>query len=193
MTSKNIILGSKSPRRQEILSWAGFSFSIKDIDCDESYPENLPVDEIARYLAQKKSKELQITNEQLLITADTTVVLGNKVLEKPKDEDEAKAMLNRLSNNTHQVITGVCIRTKEQSLDFQETTTVRFNPLSEEDITFYVEEYQPLDKAGAYGIQEWISLKGIHSIKGSYYNVVGLPIEKLEEILALEFNIKNIS
>lgn len=178
----NIILSSNSPRRKELLAGLDLRFEVRVIpDIDESYPEELPVKETAEYIAVKKAEAYRavMQNNDLVLTADTVVILGDKVLGKPADLDEARVMLRMLSGQTHQVITGVCLTTKDNQRHFSVTTDVTFDNLSEDEINYYVEHYKPLDKAGAYGIQEWIGHVGVTSIKGSYFNVMGLPVQRI--------------
>lgn len=178
----NIILSSNSPRRKELLAGLDLRFEVRVIpDIDESYPEELPVKETAEYIAVKKAEAYRavMQDNDLVLTADTVVILGDKVLGKPADLDEARAMLRMLSGQTHQVITGVCLTTKDNQRHFSVTTDVTFDNLSEDEINYYVEHYKPLDKAGAYGIQEWIGHVGVTSIKGSYFNVMGLPVQRI--------------
>lgn len=178
----NIILSSNSPRRKELLAGLDLRFEVRVIpDIDESYPEELPVKETAEYIAVKKAEAYRavMQDNDLVLTADTVVILGDKVLGKPADLDDAKAMLRMLSGQTHQVITGVCLTTKDNQRHFSVTTDVTFDNLSEDEINYYVEHYKPLDKAGAYGIQEWIGHVGVTSIKGSYFNVMGLPVQRI--------------
>ncbi len=182
----NIILASQSPRRQELLKELGLEFSIlvkKNID--ESYPKGLNSTEIALYLAEHKASYYieDLKQNDLLITADTIVCYNNKILNKPANYEEAKEMLKLLSGNKHQVITGVCLRTKQQSKTFAVSTDVYFNNISEQEIDFYINNYKPYDKAGAYGIQEWIGYIAVKKIEGSYFNVVGLPVQYLYEEL----------
>ncbi len=178
--SKKLILGSQSPRRKELLSGMGLSFDVQPIHADESFDANMPVREVAEYVAVKKARAFtgDLTSA-LLITSDTTVVLDNSILNKPKSLEEAAQMLSSLSDSTHEVVTGVCLRDEEEVTSFSETTEVTFKELSAEEINYYVSTYKPLDKAGAYGIQEWIGQIGITQIKGSYFNVVGLPTDRL--------------
>ncbi len=178
----NIILGSNSPRRKELLSGLDISFEVKPMpDLDESYPDTLPEKEIPLHIANKKADAYRATLAQndLLITADTIVWVNNTVLGKPQGREEAINMLHNLSNNTHQVITGVCLTTQNKSVSFSVVSIVRFAPVSEEDIIYYVDTYHPYDKAGAYGIQEWIGYVAVESIEGSFYNVMGLPIQRV--------------
>lgn len=177
-----VILASNSPRRKELLADLGIEFETRTIKgIDESYPSNLPVHEIAEYISHKKAKAYQqdMARDEIIITADTVVILDDKVLGKPRDKDEARRMLTELSGKTHKVITGVTITTSSLKNSFSAVTDVEFAPLSQEDIDFYVEQYQPLDKAGAYGIQEWIGCMGVRHINGSFYNVMGLPLHRL--------------
>jgi len=175
-----IILFSKSPRRQELLKLMGVDFRVMTKDVDESFPSELSVEEVAKYIAEKKAhafdEEIQ---DEILITADTIVAVDNEILGKPVDEDDAKRMLNKLSGRTHQVYTGVAISHNHQVISFVDRTDVEFRVITSEEIDFYIKQYQPYDKAGAYGIQEWIGLTCVTSIKGSYTNVMGLPTEKL--------------
>ncbi|MDX1629384.1 MAG: Maf family nucleotide pyrophosphatase [Fulvivirga sp.] len=175
-----LILASKSPRRQQLLKDAGFTFDVKSREVDEAFPKHLPVQEVARYLATKKADAFtDELKDQVVITADTVVIIEEEILEKPKDNQEAFEMLQKLSGKRHQVITGVCIKDQEKSVSFDDTTTVFFKQLTEDEIKYYVNKFQPFDKAGAYGIQEWIGMIGIEQIEGSYFNVVGLPIHKV--------------
>lgn len=176
-----LILGSRSARRQEIMRNAGFEFKVVSIDCEETFPPELDLHNIPKFLAEKKSRAYKtpLEENEMLITADTIVLLNNNVLGKPATINEAKATLTLLSGKSHEVITGVCLRTNGKTVLFQEKTTVSFVELSGDEIDYYIEKQNPIDKAGAYGIQEWIGLIGVESIIGSYYNVVGLPIHKL--------------
>ncbi len=179
-----IILASNSPRRRELLSALDIPFEIRvKEDIDESYPPTLPVAAIAEYISQKKSSAYTIADDELLITADTIVLLGSEVLGKPKDADDAIEMLGKLSGRTHQVITGCCLRMNKREKHFSVISDVTFSKLSTEDIKYYVEHYKPLDKAGAYGVQEWIGCVGVSNINGSYFNVMGLPVQRLYEAL----------
>ena len=150
---------------------------------DESYPCNLPTSEIPVYISKKKAAAYTIAEGELVLTADTVVVLGDEVLGKPKDETDAKRMLRELSGKTHQVITGVCLTTTNKQQAFAVTTDVTFKILTDEEIDYYVTQYKPLDKAGAYGIQEWIGYIGVTSLNGSYFNVMGLPVQRIYEAL----------
>ena len=182
-----VILASGSPRRRELLSGLGIDYAIKVLpDVNEAYPEILKREDIPLYIAREKAEAYlkEIESDELIITADTIVWLDNEVLGKPTDEQQAKVMLRMLSGKTHHVITGVCLTTSEFQKSFTTTTEVTFAKLSEEEIDYYVEKYRPLDKAGAYGIQEWIGFVGVEAINGSYFNVMGLPIQRLYKELA---------
>jgi MAF protein len=182
----HVILASNSPRRKELLAGIDLPFEVRVLDgIDESYPDDLPTKEIAGYISKKKATAYRETmaDDELIITADTIVVLGNEVMGKPKDANEAKKMLHELSGKTHQVITGVCITTKERQSNFSVETDVTFKNLSDQEIDYYVEHYQPFDKAGAYGIQEWIGHIGVTGLNGSYFNVMGLPVQRIYEEL----------
>lgn len=182
----HIILASNSPRRKELLAGLDIPFEVRVLDgIDESYPHDLPTKEIAGYISKKKADAYQQTMaaDELIITADTIVVLGQEVMGKPKDAAEAHRMLRELSGKTHQVITGVCLTTKERQTCFSVETDVTFKDLTDEEIHYYVEHYRPFDKAGAYGIQEWIGYIGVMGMNGSYFNVMGLPVQRIYEAL----------
>lgn len=186
LSGYNIILASNSPRRQELLSGLEFNYEVKTLpDIDESFPPSLKGEEIAKYIAKEKADAYKnnIERDTLLITADTIVLLGNKVYGKPKDESDAKQMLHELSGNTHQVVTGVCITTKLKQHVFSVSSEVRFAQLEDEEINHYVSKYKPFDKAGAYGIQEWIGYIAVEYISGSYFNIMGLPVQRLYQEL----------
>lgn len=180
-----IILGSASPRRKKLLTDIGLIFNIQTTDKEENFPIELKEQEIAEFLAKQKSDFLSenLNPEDLLITADTIVSFNKELLKKPSDKEEAFNTLSKLSGNTHKVITGVCIKTLEKEVVFSSTTMVTFNKLTKDEINYYINNYKPYDKAGAYGIQEWIGKIGIKNIDGSYANVVGLPTSKLYEQL----------
>lgn len=179
--SHKLILGSKSPRRQELIKGMGFEYEIRTLDTDESFPNSLLGTEVAGYLATQKADALlsSLKEEELLLTSDTVVIVDNEVLGKPLDEEEAIAMLTKLSGKTHQVITGVHLATTSQRHTFSVATEVVFHPLQPEEVIHYVQTYKPFDKAGSYGIQEWIGYIGIEKMNGSYYNVMGLPTAEL--------------
>ena len=179
---KRIILASNSPRRRELLSGLGYSYEVRVLnDIDESYPETLQDSEVAAYISRAKADAYRTTmaDDELIITADTIVCLDGKVLGKPIDESEAIAMLRSLSGRTHQVYTGVTVATAENSSTFVSRSDVTFAELTDEEILHYVTQYRPMDKAGAYGIQEWIGYVGVERIEGSYFNVMGLPVQRL--------------
>jgi len=179
-----LILGSKSPRRQKLLKEAGYPFKVKSIDIEENFPEDIPLTDLAKYLAEKKALKLRDDlQDEVLLTADTIVKIGTQVLGKPANLHEAKEMLKKLSNKTHEVITGVCICNKEKLKLFDDVTYVTFKELSDKEINYYLENYRPIDKAGAYGIQEWLGMIGVTKIEGSYFNVMGLPVYKIYEQL----------
>lgn len=183
-----IILASGSPRRQQFLKDLDLDFEIRLKDIEEIYPDTLQGFEITNYLAELKANAFKedLKEKELLITSDTIVWLDNKALGKPKDYNDAFAILKSLSNETHEVITSVCFKTTEQTDTIFDITKVTFTSLSEEDIRYYLDNFKPFDKAGAYGIQEWIGLIGISRIDGSYTNVVGLPTEKVFQYLCKE-------
>lgn len=178
----NIILASNSPRRKELLGQLGIPFTIKTLSgIDESYPSDLKGEEVALYIVRKKSAAYKATmnDDDLIITADTIVCVDDQVLGKPCDAAEAKEMLKKLSGKKHYVVTAVGITTKAMSREFAVSTGVSFAQLSDEIIDHYVSHYSPLDKAGAYGIQEWIGYVGVESVNGSFFNVIGLPVQRL--------------
>ena len=188
MRDYHIILASNSPRRRELLSGLDLEYEVKVLpDIEEGYPEGLSMEEIPRYIAAEKAAAYKdiIADNDLIITADTVVVLGDEVLGKPTDLDDARRMLRELSGKTHQVITGVYLMTKEKEREFSVVTDVTFKELSDEEIDYYVEKYRPLDKAGAYGIQEWIGYIGVTGLNGSYFNVMGLPVQRIYNELLL--------
>lgn len=185
-----LILSSNSPRRKELLAGLDVPFEVRVIDgIDESFPADLPTDEIAEFVAQKKAAAYTVCEDEIVITADTIVVLDGKVLGKPHDLDDAAAMLQQLSGKTHRVITGVCIKNSVKQKAFSVVSEVTFKTLSDDEISYYVNRYKPLDKAGAYGVQEWIGYIGVTSLSGSYYNVMGLPVQRIYEVLKFEFGI----
>lgn len=184
MTNRTLILASSSPRRQYLMKEAGFKFTVEKPPVDEDFPGTMPVTQVAKYLAMKKAEHFRQTiREEIILTADTVVVLGNDILNKPADKAEAVSMLTKLSGQTHFVITGVCILSKEREESFDDTTEVTFKKLSVNEIEYYVHNYSPYDKAGAYGAQDWIGMVAIEKIVGSYFNVMGLPIHKVYQHL----------
>jgi septum formation protein len=184
MINRPIILASSSPRRHYLMKEAGFSFRVKPPDADESFPPDIPVEQVARYLAMKKAESFRPSIQQeIVVTADTVVILDNEILNKPADRTEAMGMLQKLSGKTHRVITGVCIFSAEKEECFDDTTAVTFSVLTEKEIAHYVDHYKPYDKAGAYGAQDFIGMIAIEKINGSYFTVMGLPIHKVYRIL----------
>jgi len=183
---RRIILASNSPRRKELLAGIGIDFEVRVLQgIDESYPADLPIQDTAEYISRKKAAAYreQLADDELVITADTIVVLDDEVMGKPADEQEASSMLHKLSGRTHQVITGVTLTTKERQQSFSVLTDVTFKQLSDEEIGYYITHYHPMDKAGAYGIQEWIGYIGVTGLSGSYFNVMGLPVQRIYEAL----------
>ncbi len=180
----DVVLGSNSPRRHELLNDMGVKFRVEAIKgIDESYPASLPVEEIPVFLARVKAQGHPLSANELLITADTVVVLDEAVLGKPLGNEDAHRMLRALSGRAHRVISGVCVTTANRTESFSDTSVVHFAELTDEEIDYYIEHYRPLDKAGAYGIQEWIGNIGISGINGDFYNVMGLPTRKLYQVL----------
>lgn len=182
LSNYTILLASNSPRRRELLAGLDIAYEVTALpDIDESFPEEMPGEEIPVYIARNKAAAYgdQMQTDTLLITADTIVWAGNRVYGKPADKEEAKTMLRALSGKTHQVITGVCIRTAQKEVSFAAVSDVTFAELSDAEIEYYLTKYQPYDKAGSYGIQEWIGYIGVEHINGSYFNVMGLPIQRL--------------
>jgi septum formation protein len=182
---QKIILASQSPRRKQLLEWAEVPFEIVVKETDESYPVSLPIEEVAIYIAQNKAmavKEIVQTDIPVL-AADTIVVLEEQIIGKPKNREDAVNILTQLSGKKHQVITGVFILHNEKQIAFAETTEVYFHELSKEQIEFYIDNYKPYDKAGAYAIQEWIGVVGIKSMNGDFYNVMGLPVSRVVQVL----------
>jgi len=183
----NLILGSASPRRQQLLKDMGFSFKAVSIDADESFSSSLRAEQIPVYLSEKKAGLYpeKLKDNEILITADTVVWVDNIVLNKPANDFEATQMLQFLSGKMHQVFTGVCITSNTKKVSFFDETNVYFKPLTEQEISFYIKNYKPFDKAGSYGAQDWLGLIAIEKIEGSYFNVMGLPTHKLYEQLNL--------
>lgn len=182
----NIILASKSPRRQELLKGINMDFSVLTKDVDESYSKNISVFDVAPFLSLKKAKafdESELPENYLVIAADTVVVVNDRILGKPVDADDARNMLRFISGKKHSVITGVTIRTAERIKTFSDTSKVSFDVLDMDEMEYYINEYRPFDKAGSYGIQEWIGYIGVNNVEGSYFNVMGLPTHKLYQML----------
>lgn len=181
-----VILASNSPRRRELLAGLGLQFEVRVLaDIDENYPPTLPATQIAKYIAHKKAEANRaiMANNEMIITADTIVVVDDMVMGKPADDADAIRMLSTLSGKTHKVITGVCITTLNKQTVFDVTTGVTFKTLTDEEINYYITHFHPTDKAGAYGIQEWIGYIGVTGLEGSYYNVMGLPVQRIYDEL----------
>ena len=181
-----IVLGSNSPRRRELLAGLDIDFEVQVIPgIDESFPDTLPAVDVPVYIARKKAEAYipSMPADELLITADTIVWTFGEILGKPKDREDAIAMLRKVSGRVHEVITGVCITTKEKTISFSASSAVSFARLDEEEIVYYVDKYRPFDKAGSYGIQEWIGYVAVEAINGSFYNVMGLPVRLLYQEL----------
>ena len=192
MKSSQLMLASQSPRRKELLEGLGIPFCVRVIEgIDESFPEDLPIEDIPVYISKQKASVYAkcIAEDEVVLTADTVVVCQGQVLGKPKDEDDARRMLNLLSGRTHEVITGVTVKTREEEKSFSVVTEVQFKSLTPQEIDFYIRRFKPFDKAGAYGIQEWIGYIGVISIRGSYFNVMGLPVQRIYEELRTFFPI----
>lgn len=185
-----VILASNSPRRKDLLAGLGVDYEVRTLlDVDETYPDTLKGADIPLFIAKEKANAYlnMMKPGELMITADTIVWLDEKVLGKPKDREDAMCMLRTMSGRTHEVFTGVCLTTTEWQRSFTAQTEVRFAELSEEEITYYVDTYKPMDKAGAYGVQEWIGFIGVENISGSYYNIMGLPVQRLyKELVQLK-------
>lgn len=182
ITNYKVLLASNSPRRKELLQGIDIDFEIKVLpDIDESYPATLPVEEVAEFIAEKKASSYtnNLKEDELLITADTVVILDGAIFGKPNNKEEANAMLTALSGKAHRVISGVCLTTLEKQVSFSVTSEVLFSELSSEEIEYYIDRYSPFDKAGSYGIQEWIGYIGVEHLSGSYFNIMGLPIQRL--------------
>lgn len=191
MKSYQIILASQSPRRRELLAGLGLDFTATVVSgVDETYPDNLLAASVPEYIAQKKATGYAVKDNELLITADTLVRADTEILGKPKNADEARRMLQLLSGRSHQVTTGVCMKTVSKEVHFSVTTEVTFKRLTTDEIDYYVTRYNPFDKAGAYGIQEWIGYIGVTSLHGSYYNVMGLPVQRIYQELINTFGVK---
>ncbi|MBR6445336.1 MAG: septum formation protein Maf [Prevotella sp.] len=185
-----LILSSNSPRRRELLAGLDIPFEVRVVSgIDESFPDDLPTDEIAEFVARKKAAAYAVAEDEIVITADTIVVLDGEVLGKPRDLADAAAMLRRLSGRTHRVITGVTLKNYVKQTSFSVVSEVTFKSLSEAEISYYLRYYKPLDKAGAYGIQEWIGYIGVTSLSGSYFNVMGFPVQRIHEVLCKEFGL----
>ena len=185
LKNKKIILASKSPRRQELLKGLNLDFEIRTKDVEENYSSNLKPEEVPLFLAQKKADAFihELKDNEIIITSDTIVIHQNKILEKPVDRTHAQQMLRTLSGSEHVVITAVCVQSLTKKELFSDSTTVEFESLSAEEIDFYIDNYQPYDKAGSYGAQDWIGFVAIKKLTGSYFNVMGLPVHRLYKVL----------
>lgn len=181
----HFILASASPRRRHLLHGLDLPVEITNVEVDETPPQDVPAEEVAEFLARKKADAWKgrLAKNQVLLTADTTVLIDDLLLNKPVDADDAKRMLGLLSGKQHRVITGVCLRTADKSHSFSDTALVSFRKLSAEEIQYYVERYAPFDKAGAYGVQDWIGYTAVEKIEGSFYTVMGLPMHRVYEAL----------
>lgn len=179
-----LILGSASPRRQQLLAGLDLEFVVSSIGADESFDASIDIEQVPEVLAKRKSLAFNdLNSDQLLITADTVVIFQGEIINKPGNHEEAVEMLQKLSGNAHRVITGVCIRSAHKQIEFSESSTVYFAPLNKGEIEYYVHKYPPFDKAGGYGIQDWIGYIGIQKIEGCFYNVMGLPVHQLYKTL----------
>ena len=183
---ERIILASASPRRHQLLTWAEIPFDIIVRETDETYPAELATEEVPVYIARRKALAVQheLTDTPVVLAADTVVVLGEEIIGKPRSREEAIQTLEKLSGQTHRVITGVVVRKGDKEIAFSDITSVTFHPLTKTQIEFYIDRYQPYDKAGAYAIQEWIGVVGIKSVAGDFYNVMGLPVSRVVQILS---------
>lgn len=179
----NLLLASNSPRRKELLTQLGYQFDIVMIVVDESYPSDLKPHEIAEYVSAKKAKAFDVNENEILLTSDTIVALDQKILLKPKDENEAFEMIKSLSGKVHQVYTAFTLKTVDSEISKTSKTDVEFSEISDEEIKFYIKTYKPFDKAGSYGIQEWLGMTKIKNISGSFYSVMGLPVDLVYEEL----------
>jgi septum formation protein len=182
---ERIVLASQSPRRKQLLEWAEIPFDVMVRPTDELYPAHLPLSEVPVYIARNKALAVkkELSHHRIILAADTIVVLENRVMGKPSNRDHAIEMLTSLSGQKHQVITGVVLMDGDKETAFSDVTDVAFHPLTKEQIVFYVDKYQPYDKAGAYAIQEWIGVVGIQWVKGDFYNVMGLPVSRVVKAL----------
>lgn len=179
-----ILLASQSPRRKELLSSLGFDFEVVKIDCEEILPKNVEIENAAAYLSQLKADAFRnLIDDEVLLTSDTVVAIDNQILGKPKDEADAKNMLQQLSGKTHQVYTGITIKTTHKTITETDVADVELDEISDEEIEYYVQNYKPFDKAGSYGIQEWLGMAKIKKLSGSFYTIMGLPTHLVYKIL----------
>jgi septum formation protein len=179
-----LLLASQSPRRKELLSSLGFDFEVVKIDCEEIIPEHIRIEEAAAYLSELKAKAFrELANDEVLITADTVVAIEDQILGKPKDEHEAKQMLRLLSGKTHQVYTGITIKSGSKTITETDVADVELDEMTDDEIEYYIQNYKPFDKAGSYGIQEWLGMAKISRMNGSFYTIMGLPTHLVYKIL----------
>lgn len=186
LTEYKVVLASNSPRRRELMKGIDLDFEVHTLpNIDESYPNELNHDEVAEYIAKEKAEAYvnMLKDDEMLITADTVVLLDDYILGKPKDRDEAQGMLRKLSGRTHKVVTGVCLTTKNKQVSFSDTALVTFSTIDDEEIEYYIDNYHYSDKAGSYGVQDWIGYVAVERIEGSYFNVMGLPIHKVYQAI----------
>ena len=180
---KKIILASQSPRRKMLLEWAEISFEVRVKETDETYPSQTKIEDIPVVIAKNKAHAIERSEDEIVIAADTVVVLNDEIIGKPVDTEDAKRILKKLSGKTHRVITGVVVMNGSEEISFSDITEVSFFTLTDEQINFYINKYKPFDKAGAYAIQEWIGVTGIEKINGDFYNVMGLPVSRVVKTL----------
>lgn len=181
---KKLILASNSPRRRELLKGLDLDFEVRvKRGVGEKYPKGIPVESVSEYISREKADAYDMSDDEILLTADTVVILDGEIMGKPDDAEAARAMLHKLSGRSHYVVTGVTIKTTQGSESFSDVTVVTFRKLTDEEINYYVDRYKPFDKAGSYGVQEWIGYVGVTHIDGSFYNVMGLPVERVYEEL----------
>ncbi len=185
------VLASNSPRRRELMAGLGIDFEVRVMkDVSEFYPANLPACDVPAYIAREKAAAYAIACDELLVTADTVVIVDNQILGKPVDAADARRMLRLISGRSHEVVTGVCLTTADKQRTFSVVSEVTFKMLTDDEIDYYIHHYRPFDKAGAYGIQEWIGYVGVTALRGSYFNVMGLPVQRIYEELTTEFGLK---
>ena len=181
---KNLILASNSPRRRQLLTDAGFIFNVEVLPTDERFPDDLPSEEVAAYVSREKAEQFRGARpDSIVLTADTVVIAGNRILNKPADRDEAFEMLKNLSGASHKVITGISLLADDRITTVSDHATVHFRDLEDWEITYYIDHYKPFDKAGSYGIQEWIGMVAIEKIEGSFYTIMGLPVQVVYRLL----------
>jgi septum formation protein len=185
---KKLILASNSPRRKQLLAEAAFEFSVEALPTDESFPDTLPTEEVAAYISREKAEAFRgIRPEHIILTADTVVIADHQILAKPIDQSDAFRMLRVLSGRSHEVVTAVSILSDDSIQTVSDSATVYFRELADSEITYYIEQYKPFDKAGSYGIQEWIGMVGIEKIEGSFYTIMGLPVHIVYQLLRPHF------